>query len=202
MPASGASTFCLKLFSASQGACLANPLLSPIRSCKRHPALLTRQTKMTTPTRRNLMALRQFGAAAGNGCCACARNPCLCGHRDPVVACDDRPEQRRGGQTRQRFQCVAERLQDRPDLQGRLRRYAQRRDRRLPGRQCPRHHAGVRGRHRDHDGGQGCRQTGVRTDEGRGREIRSEILPAGDHRLLLDLEGRDAVVSPSIRRAW
>ena len=34
-----------------------------------------------------------------------------------------------------------------------------------------------------------------RTDEGARRAVRSQILFAGDHRLLLDLEGRDAVVS-------
>src|SRR5882672_1136786 len=39
-------------------------ILSLIRSFARHPALLSRKTKMTAPTRRNLMALRQFGAAA------------------------------------------------------------------------------------------------------------------------------------------
>ena len=126
---------------------------------------------------------------------ACARNARSCGDRDPVVACDDRPEQRRRGQARQRFQRLAKRLQDRPDLQGQLRRYAQCRDRGVSGRQCAGHHAGVRGRNRDHDGGQGRHQTGFRTDEGAGRDLRSQILSAGDHRLLLDLEGRHAVVS-------
>ena len=38
------------------------------------------------------------------------------------------------------------------------------------------------------------RQAGPRADEGGGREVRSEGLPAGHHRLLLDRQGRDAVV--------
>ena len=114
--------------------------------------------------------------------------------RDPVVARDDRPEQRRRGQARQRFQCIAERLQGRSDLQGQLRRHAERRDRRLPRRQCAGHHAGVRGRNRDHDGGQGRHQAGLPAHEGAGRAVRSQHLSAGDHRILLDLERRDAVI--------
>src|SRR6266567_3747443 len=39
-------------------------MLSLIRSFVRHPALLSRETKMTTPTWRNYMAFRQFGVAA------------------------------------------------------------------------------------------------------------------------------------------
>src|SRR3984885_9942446 len=53
----------LRLFSASLGARFPNTILSLIRSFARHPALLSRETKMAAPTRRNSMALRQFGAA-------------------------------------------------------------------------------------------------------------------------------------------
>src|SRR6202035_2878810 len=63
----------------------------------------------------------------GSDCCACARDACLCRYRDPVVARDDRPQQRRRGQARQRFQRLAKRLQDRAGVQGQLRRYAERR---------------------------------------------------------------------------
>src|SRR6266566_4718817 len=51
-------------FPASLHARFPNTILSLIRSFARHPALLSRETKVTTPTRRNYMALRQFGAAA------------------------------------------------------------------------------------------------------------------------------------------
>src|SRR4030081_3824608 len=51
-------------FTASLGLRFPPSMLSLIRSFARHPALLTRQTKMAAPTRRNFMALRQFGAVA------------------------------------------------------------------------------------------------------------------------------------------
>ncbi len=138
----------------------------------------------------------------GNGCGACAGDARLRGHRYPVVACDDRPEQRRRGQARQRFQRFAERLQDRPELQGQLRRYAQCRDRRLPRRERAGHHAGVRGRHRDHDGGQGRRQTGLRPDEG--SRARSSIPNPICRRSPDITRPRRARCcrSPSTRRAW
>ena len=51
-----------------------------------------------------------------------------------------------------RLQRLAERLQGGPDLQGQLSRHDERRHRGVPRRQRPAHHAGVRSRHRDHDG--------------------------------------------------
>ena len=70
----------------------------------------------------------------------------------------------------------------------------ERRHRRLPRRQRSPHPAGLRSRHRDHDGRQGRHQAGPRDDEGSGREVRSAGLPAGHHRLLLDRQGRDALL--------
>ena len=52
----------------------------------------------------------------------------------------------------------------------------------------------VRSRHRHHDGRQGRGQAGLRDDEGSGREVRPQGLPARHHRLLLDRQGRDAVL--------
>ncbi len=75
-----------------------------------------------------------------------------------------------------------------------LSRHDECRHRRVPRRQRAAHHASVRGRHRDHDGRQGCDQAGLRVDEGSERAVRSEGVSAGDHRLLLDRQGRDAVV--------
>ena len=80
------------------------------------------------------------------------------------------------------------------DLQGQLPRHHERRHRRVPRRQPAAHHAGVRGRHRDDDGGQGRRQAGTGPDEGSRRNVRPQDVSAGDHRLLLDVQGRDAVV--------
>src|SRR5260370_26291689 len=51
-------------FTASLGRRFSPNILSLIRSFARHPALLSRKTKMAAPTWRNSMALRQFGAAA------------------------------------------------------------------------------------------------------------------------------------------
>src|SRR3979490_3227619 len=51
-------------FTASLGLRFPPTMLSLIRSFARHPALLSRQTKMAASTRRNFMALRQFGAVA------------------------------------------------------------------------------------------------------------------------------------------
>ena len=110
------------------------------------------------------------------------------------MACDDRRQQRPHRQARQRLQCHAEGLQGRPDLQGRLSRHHERRHRRVPRRPGPAHHAGVRGRHRHHDVGDRRREAGARADEGGGRGVRSQDLPAGHHRLLLHHQGRDAVI--------
>ena len=136
------------------------------RSFARHPALLTRAMMVTVHGEEFFDGFSAIRRCRGSRCHACTRDARLCGDRDSMVACDDRPEQRRRGQARQRFQRLAERLQDRPDLQGQLRRHAECRDRGVPGWQRARHHAGVRGRNRDHDGGQGRHQAGLRTDEG------------------------------------
>ena len=59
-------------------------------------------------------------------------------------------------------------------LQGLLYRDADRRDRRLPRQQAPAHRAGLRGRHRDHDGRQGRGLAGLPAD---GRRRRSRSIP-------------------------
>jgi sn-glycerol 3-phosphate transport system substrate-binding protein len=51
-------------FPASRRARFPDSMLSLIRSFVRHPALLSRETKVTTPTWRNYMAFRHFGVAA------------------------------------------------------------------------------------------------------------------------------------------
>ena len=92
------------------------------------------------------------------------------------------------------FNAEPEGLQGRPELQGLLSRHHERRHRRLPGRQRAAHHAGVRGRHGDDDVGEGRREAGARADEGGRREVRPAGLPFRHHRLLLDRQGRDAVL--------
>ncbi len=174
---------------------LPHTMLSLIRSFARHPALLSRTTKMTAQPGGyyDVSSTICAAAAAIAALLALATRP-LRGDRNPVVARDDRRQQRRHRQARQRLQRLAERLQGRPDLQGQLSRHHERRHRGVPRRQRAAHHAGVRGRHRHHDGGDRRREAGVQADEGGRREVRSERLSAGHHRLLLDLEGRDAVV--------
>ena len=54
--------------------------------------------------------------------------------------------------------------------------------------------AGIRGRHRHDDGGQGRDQAGLRGDGRSGREVRSEGLRSRGGRLLHQLQGADAVV--------
>src|ERR1700743_911036 len=51
-----------------------------------------------------------------------------------------------------------------------------------------------KGRHPHERAPQGRGQARVRTDEGAGRTVRCQILSAGDHRLLFDIEGRHVVV--------
>ncbi len=114
--------------------------------------------------------------------------------RDPVVARHDRRQQRRRRQAGRGVQRLAEGLQGRPRLQGRLRRHAQRRHRRVPRGPGAPHPAGVRGRHRHHDGCDRRREARARAHEGSWRNLRSGRLPADDHRLLLDGEGRDALL--------
>ena len=114
--------------------------------------------------------------------------------RNPMVARDDRRQQRRRREARRGVQREPEGLQGRPELQGLVSRHDECRHRRLPGRQRAAHHAGLRGRHRDHDVRQGRGEAGARAHEGGGREVRPAGLSFGDHRLLLDLEGRDAVL--------
>ena len=72
------------------------------------------------------------------------------------------------------FNAVAERLQGRAGLQGLLSRDDDRGDRRLPRRQRAAHRPGLRGRHRDDDGGQGRDQAGLSADGRCRREVRSE----------------------------
>ncbi len=97
-------------------------------------------------------------------------------------------------ETRRRVQCQPEGLQGRPELPRQLSRHPERRHRRVPRRAGSAHHAGVRGRHRHHDVSHRRRQTGARADEGSGRVVRSQELSPHHHRLLLDDQGRDALV--------
>ena len=111
-----------------------------------------------------------------------------------MVACDDRRQQRGRQQAGGRVQQFAEGLQGRRQLQGPVCRHAERRHRRLPRRQRSPHPAGLRSRYGDHDGRPRRGEAGPRDDEGSGREVRSAGLPAGHHRLLLDRQGRDALL--------
>ena len=164
------------------------------QSCERHMALLAQAIFLTA--KGGLLD----GSSTLWGGCRCCNHGWHGGFagagrdRNPVVARDDGRQQRRHRQARHRLQCVADRLQGDPDLQGQLSRHDERRHRGVPRRQRPAHHAGVRSRHRDHDGRDRRREARLQAD-GRGRrEVRSEDLSARHHRLLLDLEGRDAVV--------
>ncbi len=93
---------------------------------------------------------------------------------DPVVARHDGRQQRRRQQAGRGLQRFPEGLQGRRQLQGPVRRHHERRHRGLPRRQRPAHPAGLRGRHRHHDGRQGRDQAGRPADGGRGREVRPE----------------------------
>ena len=132
--------------------------------------------------------------SGGSDCCAGARDACPRRDRDPVVARHDRRQQRHRQQARRGIQRQPVRLQGRADLQGQLSRHHECRHRRVPRRQRAAHHAGVRGRHRHHDERHRRHQAGLPADEGCRRAVRSQGLSADHHRLLLDLEGRDAVV--------
>ena len=118
----------------------------------------------------------------------------LGGDRDPVVAFDGRRRARQGQRAREQVQREPEGLQGRAGLQGQLSRIDDRGDRRVPRRQRAAHPAGVRGRHRDDDGGQGRDRARVQADEGRRRAVRSQGLPAGGRRLLHRHQGQHAVV--------
>ena len=95
---------------------------------------------------------------------------------------------------------LADRLQRQPEgiqggagLQGQLSRVDDRGDRRVPRRQRAAHPAGVRGRHRHHDGGQGRDHAGAPDDGGRQGAVRTkDYLPAGG-RLLHRQQGQHAV---------
>jgi hypothetical protein len=76
----------------------------------------------------------------------------------------------------QELQRQPEQVQDRAHLQGHLRRVLHRGRGRLPRRQCAPHPAGVRGRHRHHDGQQGRHGTGRQGHEGLRREVRPQVL--------------------------
>ena len=78
-------------------------------------------------------------------------------------------------------------------LQGLLHRDADRRDRRLPRQAGAAHRAGVRGRHRQHDGRQGRGLSGLPADGRRQGAVRSQGLYRPGLRLLLD-DRRQAAV--------
>ena len=141
------------------------------------------------------MMLRHFGLATTVAATLALANPAHAVTELQLVARHDRRQQRRRQQACGRLQRQPDGLQGRAVLQGRLCRHHERRHRRVPRRQRAAHHAGVRGRHRDHDERHRRHQAGLPVDEGRRRAVRSQSLPAGHHGLLLDLQGRDAVVS-------
>ena len=72
------------------------------------------------------------------------------------------------------FNKTQTRIQGRAGLQGLLHRDPDRRDRRLPRQAGAAHRAGVRGRHRQHDGGQGRGLSGLPADGRRQGAVRSQ----------------------------
>ena len=92
----------------------------------------------------------------------------------------------------QGLQRQPEGIQGRAGVQGHLPRILCCRHSRLPRRQRAAHPAGVRGRHRQHDGQQGRHHPGDRGDEDRRREVRPQRLRAGRGRLLHRAQRPDA----------
>ncbi len=114
--------------------------------------------------------------------------------RNPVVAFD-------GWRARRKAECARDQVQREPEgiqggarLQGQLSRVDDCRDRGVPRRQCAASAAGVRGRHRDDDGGQGRHRSGRQGDGRREGALQSQGLPAGGRRLLHRQQGQHAVV--------
>ncbi len=112
--------------------------------------------------------------------------------RDPMVAFDDQRPQRLGRRPRQRLQREPEGLQGGAHLQGHLRRFDDGRHRRLPRRQCAAHPAGLRGRHRHHDGQQGRHRAGGQGADRRRPQVRPQGLHPGRGGLLYGAERADA----------
>ncbi len=128
---------------------------------------------------------------------ACRNRFCRTGlgaDRAAMVACHGRRARAETREDRHRFQQFAEGLQGRSGLQGHLSRGDDRRDRSVPRQAAATHHSGVRGRHRDDDGGQGRGLSGLRADEGRRGAVRSEGLPTGGGRLLHRHPGQHVVL--------
>ena len=93
------------------------------------------------------------------------------------------------------FNATAERLQDRPGLQGPVHRDDDGGAVRDPHRPAARDRAGQRGRDRHHDGGEGRDLSGPPADERAGRGFRSGRLSAGGVGLLHRRRRQHAVVS-------
>ena len=85
---------------------------------------------------------------------------------------------------RRQVQCQPDELSRHRILQGLLSGDDDGSDRRLPRPPAARHRAGLRGRHRHHDGGEGRGLSGLQADEGYRHAVRSRGLPAGGGRLL------------------
>ena len=117
------------------------------------------------------------------------------GHRDPLVACDVGRTRQAAGKARRRFQRRATRLPDRADLQGQLYRDGDGCDFCVSFAQPAGHRPGQRDRDRDHDGGQGCDLSGVRTDARPVGAVLAGRVSAGRHRLLFRSCRQHAVVS-------
>ena len=105
-------------------------------------------------------------------------------HRSPVVARHGRQAGREGGRDRRRLQRIPVRLQGDARLQGQLHRDHDRRHRGVSRQAAAAHRAGLRGRHRQHDGREGRHLPRLRVDGGRGRSVRPRRLPGFGHRLL------------------
>ena len=89
-------------------------------------------------------------------------------HRSPIVARHGRQAGREGRRDRRRIQRIPVRLQGDARLQGQLHRNHDRRHRGVPRQAAAAHRAGLRGRHRQHDGREGRHLSRLRADGGRG----------------------------------
>ena len=102
------------------------------------------------------MTIRQLCAAAALAATFALATPAHARDRDPVVARDDR---RRTTTSSSSSPTIS--TPRKPNTRScrpsrAATRYDECRHRRIPCRQCAAHHAGVRGRHRDHDGAKGA----------------------------------------------
>ena len=129
------------------------------------------------------MALRQFGAAAAVAVTLALVAACdarACGDRDPVVARHDRRRTTTSSiKLANDFNASQSDYKIVPTFKGSYADTLNAGIAAFRAGNAPQHHAGVRGRHRDHDGRQGRDQAGLRTDEGAGENFDPKsYLPA------------------------